>query len=235
MHKLCYATSKYPDRDFTFGGVIISSGDVGYEGRQEKDRLNSTGNNHGSIEWINGKWYVFYHRHTHNSTYSRQACAEPIVIDENGFIPQVEVTSCGLNGGPLKAEGEYPAVIACNLTDGKMEHQGNGFHKTGKPCITHQGDERFITGIGNNVLAGFKYFAFSGPVDLGIKTRGTGKGQFLVSTELGGDPVGEIDVVPSGDWTAGKTPLELQGKKALYFTFKGKGKVDFLSLSFAKK
>lgn len=28
-HELCYATSKYPDRDFKYGGVIISNGDIG--------------------------------------------------------------------------------------------------------------------------------------------------------------------------------------------------------------
>ena len=31
-HELCYATSKYPDRDFTYRGVIISNGDIGYGG-----------------------------------------------------------------------------------------------------------------------------------------------------------------------------------------------------------
>ena len=56
-HELCYATSKYPDKDFVFGGVIISNGDIGYRGRASADRLAMTGNNHGSIECINGIWY----------------------------------------------------------------------------------------------------------------------------------------------------------------------------------
>lgn len=105
-HELCYATSKYPDRDFTYGGTIVSNGDVGYNGRKEKDRLNATGTAHGSIENINGQWYVFYHRLTHGSDYSRQACAEPIQIEPDGSIHQVEISSCGLNGEPLKAEGK---------------------------------------------------------------------------------------------------------------------------------
>ncbi len=41
----------------------------------EKGRVNHTATNHGSVENINGKWYVFYHRPTHESDYSRQACA----------------------------------------------------------------------------------------------------------------------------------------------------------------
>ena len=81
-----------------------------------------TGTTHGSIECINGQWYVFYHRLTHKSDYSRQACAEPITILPDGSIPQVEITSCGLNGKPLHGTGTYPAVIACNITNGHMPH-----------------------------------------------------------------------------------------------------------------
>ena len=93
-HELAYATSKYPDRDFTFGGVIVSNGDIGYKGRKPEDRLARTGNTHGSIQYINGEWYVFYHRQTHKNEFSRQACAEKIEILPDGFIPQVEMTSC---------------------------------------------------------------------------------------------------------------------------------------------
>lgn len=84
-HELCYATSKRPDGGFTFGGTIISNGDIGYKGRLPKDRLNRTGTNHGSIEKISGQWYVFYHRLTHNSDYSRQACAERIEILQTAY------------------------------------------------------------------------------------------------------------------------------------------------------
>lgn len=75
-HELCYATSHYPDREFTFGGTIISNGDIGLNGRRADDRLNMTGTTHGSIEQINGQWYVFYHRLTHKSDYSHQYYGE---------------------------------------------------------------------------------------------------------------------------------------------------------------
>ena len=75
--------------------------------------------NHGA--YINGKWYVFYHRNTHKSAYSRQACAEPITLLPDGTIAQVEITSQGF-GGPLTAEKEYPASVCCNLYRGKMPH-----------------------------------------------------------------------------------------------------------------
>ncbi|WP_218961739.1 family 43 glycosylhydrolase [Actinomyces ruminis] len=94
-HELCYATSAHPDRDFNYGGVIISNGDIGYAGRTEAQRLAMTGNNHGSIVEVGDQWYVFYHRQTHKTTYSRQGCAEKIEILPDGSIPQVEMTSCG--------------------------------------------------------------------------------------------------------------------------------------------
>lgn len=172
-HELCYATSKYSDRDFTYRGVIVSNGDVGYRGRRESDRLNHTGTTHGSIEKINGRWYVFYHRQTHGSDYSRQACAEPIEILPDGSIPQVEITSCGLNGGPLKGEGEYPAVICCNLTNGRMPHGGNAAF-SGIPMVTNEGEERFLTGLKAGTLIVYKYFDLSKTREAFVTVRGKG-------------------------------------------------------------
>ncbi len=63
-HELCYATSARPDGPFTYGGTVISNGDVGLDGRTKKDAVAPTGNNHGGIVEIKGQWYVFYHRQT---------------------------------------------------------------------------------------------------------------------------------------------------------------------------
>lgn len=106
-HELCYATSKYPDRGYAYRRVIISNGDIGYKGHTAKNRLMATGTNHGSIEYINGRHYIFYHRQTHNTAFSRQGCAEPITIEPDGTIKQVEMTSYGLNGGPLVPAVHY--------------------------------------------------------------------------------------------------------------------------------
>ena len=114
-HELCYATSSYPDRDFIYGGTIISNGDIGLNGRTKS--CNVLGNNHGSIEKIGDSYYIFYHRQTNGTEFSRQGCAEKITINKDGSIDQVEITSCGLNGGPLDGQGNYPAVIACHITD----------------------------------------------------------------------------------------------------------------------
>lgn len=170
-HELCYATSDQPDRVFVFGGTIVSNGDIGYRGRDTQHKLNMTGTTHGSIIEINGQWYVFYHRLTHKSDYSRQACAEKIRILEDGSIPQAEMTSCGLNDGPLSAEGTYPAVIACNLTNGHMPHGSNSVFQISFPNVTHKGQERFIAEIEDNTLIGYKYFECRSVKQFGITYR----------------------------------------------------------------
>ena len=170
-HELCYAVSDHPDRDFTFGGTIVSNGDVGIDGRKIEDKLNMTGTTHGSIIQLSGQWYVFYHRLTHKSDYSRQACAEKIEIAEDGSIKQVEITSCGLNDGPLRAEGSYPAGICCNLTNGRMPHGCNSVYPIAFPNVTNLDEERFIGEIEDGTLIGYKYFECKGLSEIGIKVR----------------------------------------------------------------
>ena len=116
MHELCYATSKSPTEGFRYGGVLVSNCDLHIDTYKPADMPAAYGgNNHGSIVKILDKWYIFYHRQTNGTWFSRQGCAEEISILPDGSIPQAELTSCGLNGGPLPGEGEYPAYIACNL------------------------------------------------------------------------------------------------------------------------
>ena len=111
-NELAYATSQYPDRDFVCRGVIISNADLGLNGNTLPKA--PAGTIHGGIEKISGQFYIFYHRCTHGTDFSRQACAEPIEIEPDGTIRQVEITSCGLNGKLLdgragrKATGGLP-------------------------------------------------------------------------------------------------------------------------------
>lgn len=225
QHELAYATSDYHDRDFEFGGVIISNGDIGYKGREPKDRLNRTGNNHGSIINIGGEWYVFYHRQTHKNDYSRQACAEKIKILDDGTIPQVEITSCGLNGGPLKACGTYPAVICCNLSNGKMVH--GHCENMVLPHIVYKNGERIIAEIDNGTLIGYKYFEFDRDVTLSIRYRSgqnEPKGKILVKIAENGDTAAEIDIKAQENWTTATVELKgICGAYPLYFVYEGEG------------
>lgn len=127
-HELCYAISDAPDGDFRFGGTLVSNGDIFPETVQgEKGARNYIGNNHGGMCCIQGQWYIFYHRHTNRSSYSRQACARPLAIEADGTIGQAELTSCGLNGGPLLGRGWYEARICCHL----WSREGTGRYDCG--------------------------------------------------------------------------------------------------------
>ena len=230
---LSYATSQYPDRDFVYRGILQSNGDVGLDGRQDGDRLNLTANNHGSLECVNGQWYIFYHRQTHSSTYSRQACAEPVTIAPDGSIAQAECTSCGLNGSPLRAEGEYPAAIACNITNGHMPHITNRILEADIPYITHSGEgqdaERFVTNIKPGTRIVFKYFAFVSPVRLILTTRG-GAGHFAVLA--GGRPQGEVAVAAGDVWMESSLTLDCSETAALELRYKEGAACELLSIRF---
>lgn len=232
-HELCYATSDYPDRDFTFGGTIVSNGDVGMDGRTADDRLNMTGTTHGSIIEINGQWYVFYHRLTHKSDYSRQACAEKISIAPDGSIKQVEITSCGLNDGALRAEGEYPAVIACCITNGNMPHGSNKIYGDSFPNVTNIGEERFVSEISDGTLIGYRYFAFNGNKSVTVRLRGNGSGTLEVCTEMNGRVLGSTDVTPSESWNDVTVNVEFpDGTAPLYLTYRGAGAIDIIGIKF---
>lgn len=228
-HELCYATSLYPDHGFEYRGVIISNGDIGLHGRKEKERLYPTGTNHGSIEEINGKYYIFYHRMTHNTAFSRQACAEEIQILPDGTIPQVEMTSCGLNKGPLKPEGTYPAAICCNLTNGRMPHLSNVKKNPPAPNVNQEEDTVFVKDIDDNTVIGYKYFDFQGCCKLSVITRGA-EGMLAVCTDLEKDIENEAKfVLKAGqNWhESDELELNIQGVKPLYFVYRGKGRIDF--------
>ncbi len=236
-HELCYAISRFPDRDFSFGGTIISNGDVGYQGRKESDRLNATGTTHGSMECINGQWYVFYHRLTHGSDYSRQACAEPIKIEADGRIAQVPVSSCGLNSGPLLADGNYAALIACILSNGNMPHISNRVWQKLIPKVTHDERDRFITNINRNTCIGYKYFTFDGAKgQIAVSIRGKGSGDLILYVDEKRQEkiaVFNISVDDSKNWCKYFSQFQIEkGTYPIYFLYLGKGLIDFLDFSF---
>lgn len=239
-HELCYATSKRPDGGFKYGGTIVSNGDIYLDGRTDEEALNYTGNNHGGIAEIDGKWYVFYHRQTNKHQFSRQAVAEGIEIESDGSIKQVEMTSCGLNGGPLVGKGEYPAYIACNLLgrNGAVRYEF-GYHiDESHPYFTQEGEDRednpnqYIANMNEGSVAGFKYFDFQDVSKISVKIRGEGSGQLQVSTELQGDVIATIIISPSKEWATCTAPLKAEnGVQALFFTYHGNGAIDFDSFT----
>ncbi len=230
-NELAYATSRYPDRDFQYRGVIISNADLGLNCNRTPTA--PAGTIHGGIECINGQWYIFYHRCTHNTDFSRQACAEPITILPDGSIPQVEITSCGMNGALLVARGDYPAAICCNLM-GPIAPRLGVKRAARYPRVCQQGEDVFVTDITDKTTLGYKYFAASGALTLTVTMRGEAVGVLEVRTDLQGDPLATLPVQPNGTWHTATTTLNwAAGRAALYLTYKGSGKLDLLTLNFA--
>ena len=158
---LAYATSDSPTGPFTARGYIIDNG-VDFPG----------GNNHGSLCKVGDQWYIFYHRMTNNSVFSRRACVEKVQILPDGSISTVEMTSLGFEESlspykPVKAE------IACVLIGG---------------CFVTEKDlfRRVVTQITEGCIIGYKYFDFgedysTKTMELAVKITGMGcKGKLHV-------------------------------------------------------
>ncbi|MCR4791520.1 MAG: family 43 glycosylhydrolase [Lachnospiraceae bacterium] len=236
MHELCYATSKNPEGPYAYGGVIISNCDIGIDSYKSAEVSTCYGaNNHGSIVQIGDDWYIFYHRHTHGTWYSRQGCAEKISFNADGSIPQVEITSCGLNGRPLADKGEYPSYIACNIfTD---EHKT--YVEESSPRIVQDGAENdkgysYIKAIRDNTTVGFKYFDMKDVTGLKIKTRAYYHGKFEIRTSYEGEVIGEISGESSNIWVEGSCTFDskISGVLPLYLTYKGSGTPSLKTIEF---
>ena len=236
MHELCYATSDNPLGPFKYGGVIVSNCDIGIDTYKPVDKPTAFGaNNHGSIIEIGGDWYIFYHRQTNNTWYSRQGCAEKIKFEEDGSIKQVEITSCGLNGGPLSDKGEYPAHIACNIFDKNNKMYVGEYHAANitmdiRDCET---GPSHIRDIYESTTIGFKYFDLKGVKGLKIVTRGYGMGDFEIRTSIDGDVLGKINVGFCTAWTEGTAEFTVpDGIYPLYLTYTGVGNPSLKSIEF---
>ena len=178
--RLAYATSDAPTGPFTYRGYIIDNG-IDYPG----------GNNHGSLCKVGDQWYIFYHRMTNGTMFSRRACVERVTILPDGSIPPVEMTSLGFETSltpyaPVKAE------IACVLKGGCYVTEKDVF------C-------RVITQIKDGCVIGYKYFDFgedtsTKTMELAIKVHGCGcKGKLHIlidGTETDESTCAEANLTP---------------------------------------
>lgn len=242
-HELCYAESAYPDREFAFGGPLVSNADIGMNGSDKP--VNMAGNNHGGLVCANGVWFIFYHRQTHGTEASRQGCAERVRILPDGRIPQVEITSCGLNDGPLSGKGTYPAAICCHLTsESRMEKVQYGAARSQEqPCILEEAcgvdeteHEQFVANIRDGVTVGFKYFDMKGLTEISLLLKGEADGEICVLVDSPeGEAVAKISVsIKTEEWTRLSLPVQVtDGVHALYFTCRGDGALSFKEFTLA--
>lgn len=240
-HELCYAVSEKPDGGFTYGGTLVDLGDMYMGNEDEKKAVNYLGNTHGGMLKAGEQWYIFYHRQTNRHSYSRQACAEALTRNADGSFNQAEVTSCGLNGGPLAGRGRYEARIACNLwsKDGVGRYDCPNPKKAfaEHPYFTQTGGDRmdnpdqYIANMRDGAVAGFKYFLMDGAEEITLEYRGEGRGTMEVSDTA--DFAEICAKIPVGNGEA-KAKLTIgEGKKALFFRFRGTGSIDFIAFTLA--
>ena len=215
-YTLAYAYGDNPLGPWTYGGTII-------DGRgREKDpdgkvfaSANVSGNTHGSICEINGKWWVFYHRQNGLNEFSRQAMVAPITVTvEEGkggkvTISEGEYTSEGFSVNGLNPTDIHPAGICCWYTGPKTaEHNwpNNTFYGSYVAAAygtTPESNLQEPYALKNNInpvvlntdgsIVGYKYFnfdCFKGKQDvyllLGMKPEGI---------------EGQIDVYLDRPWT----------------------------------
>ena len=176
---LGYATSASPLGPFNYKGVIIDN--YGCDP--------AVWNNHGSIEEFNSKWYVFYHRSTCGGVFSRRVCAEPITFNEDGTIPEVEMTSQGV-GKPINAFSRIEASVAC-LLRGKVRIED----------CNEDGEK--LCSIENGDYAVYKYIDFK----MGARSfmvnvsSGTSGGYIEIRIDnITGPIVGVCEVPSTGGW-----------------------------------
>ena len=181
---LRYAVADSPLGPWKSGGVLVDSrGPVLNSDGSKIETANGGHNTHGSIEQINGQWYVFYHRPPRNFGFARQAVVAPITIEwDEKPVAQ---------GGSAVIRGYDPFAndqIWTLKDDQGNEYKGaevtsEGFHvygldpyqyySAGYACylsdVSLQQDSwdiwdnhMPITNMKNGDIAGFKYFGFGG-------------------------------------------------------------------------
>jgi len=247
MNELCYATSDHPTKDFTYGGVIVSNCDLGISTYKPPEKhAYPMGNNHGSIIEVSGKWYIFYHRMTNDTWFSRQACIEPISISHSGHIPQVEMTSQGALCRPIPAAKKHFAYNACNIWNNSLEQKMQPIGVSGasvmptKPArITQEGfdknpDSCYISEITDGTIIAFKYLECQNIKKITLTTRAYGRGNFELSTTPNGEPLATIPIVSANFWTDFSAEASIpDGTHAIYLTYKGGGTPSLLAVTFS--
>lgn len=198
---LRYAYSDSPLGPWKSGGVLVDS--RAPELNSDGTRIVTTNaghNTHGSMEQINGQWYVFYHRPPRGFGFARQAMVAPVkvVSDERPVSEGGKVAITGYD--PFAPEGLRTVKDSQGHEYRGAEVTSEGFHIYGLPPYAYYSagiacylsDVRLqqdswdvwdsgapVGGMRNGHIVGYKYFGFGGldaPRD-GLKAfKGTAKG-----------------------------------------------------------
>ena len=202
---LRYAFGDSPLGPWRSGGVLVDSrGVVTGEDGSKLITTNAAHNTHGSLQEINGQWYVFYHRPPRGFGFARQAMVAPVKItwDKKPVAKGGTVKITGYD--PYAADNSWTAKATDGTEYTGAEVTSEGFQIFGLPpyqyysagiaCFMTGGtnsndwmqdnhdiwnNSMDLAGITNTGIVGFKYFGFGGlKADTkGIKTfKGISKG-----------------------------------------------------------
>ena len=181
---LRYAYGDSPLGPWRSGGVLVDSrGVVPDENGGHLMTANAAHNTHGSLQEINGQWYVFYHRPPRGFGNARQPMVAPVKIEWD----KKKVA----DGGTLRITGYDPYAKdekwVAAAADGNVytgaEVTSEGFQIFGLPPYAYYSagyacymtDQNWmqdnhdvwdnsmdLAGITNGGIVGFKYFGFGG-------------------------------------------------------------------------
>lgn len=211
---LRYAFGDSPLGPWRSGGVLVDSrGIVLNEDGSKLMTTNAAHNTHGSLEEINGQWYVFYHRPPRGFGNARQAMVAPVKItwDKKPVAKGGMVKITGYD--PYVKDNEWKAIASNGDAYTGAEVTSEGFQIFGLPpyqyysagiaCFmtgnqwlqdTHDNWDNHmdLAGITNKGIIGFKYFGFGGlPKDSkGVKA--------FVGTKKGDGTMLNLNLTPQG-------------------------------------
>jgi hypothetical protein len=184
---LRYAYGDSPLGPWRSGGVLVDSrGVVLNEDGSKLITTNAAHNTHGSLQEINGQWYVFYHRPPRGFGNARQTMVAPVKItwDKKPVAKGGKVTITGYD--PYAKDNEWVAAASDGNTYTGAEVTSEGFQIFGLPpykyysagyaCFMYGPNSNNwmqdnhdvwknsmnLAGIQNGGIIGFKYFGFGG-------------------------------------------------------------------------
>ena len=214
---LRYAYGDSPLGPWRSGGVLVDSRGVVLN--QDGSKLITTNfghNTHGSLQEINGQWYVFYHRPPRGFGNARQAMVAPVKIewDKKPVAKGGKVRIVGYD--PFIPNNEWTAKASDGNEYTGAEVTSEGFQIFGLPpyqyysaglaCFVYGpnannwmqdnhdvwNNSMDLAGIQNGGIVGFKYFGFGG---LAQDTKGC---KAFEGTKPGNDTHCILFLTPSG-------------------------------------
>ncbi len=212
---LRYAFGDSPLGPWRSGGVLVDSrGVVPNEDGTRLVTTNAAHNTHGSLQEINGQWYVFYHRPPRGFGNARQTMVAPVKItwDKKKVADggMVRITAYD----PYTKNNEWTASASNGMTYTGAEVTSEGFQIFGLPPYRYYSaglacymtgnewmqdnhdvwnDGMDLAGINNRGIVGFKYFGFGG---LDKDTKGV---KAFAGTKKGNGTSLCLDLTPGGN------------------------------------